>query len=129
MASSHTDVRAVNSEAEDSEDGTEHEQTSHSNIHKSKKTLRFRSVDSGYWVAFLLPGAIYISDLNLQRESATAVAIIAYNVFLLCAFQWLQLNFYMLLRRLKNMNYAISGVIICIVFFHGGNYCTNLIMT
>lgn len=115
MSSSH----ALEADSE-SEDGVDHERTSHSNLHKSSKTLRFRSVDNGYWVGFLLPGAIYISDLNLQRESATAVAIITYNVVLLCAFQLLQLNFYMLLHRLKNINYFLSGVVIGIVFLHGG---------
>ncbi len=120
MASLHRNLRAVNSE--DSEDETGNDHTSRSNFHRSSKTLRFRSVNNGYWVAFLLPGAIYISDLNLQREPATAVAIIAYNVALLCAFQWLQLNFYMLLRRLKNMNYALSALVICILIIHGGNY-------
>lgn len=120
MASSHTDVRAEHQSTDIArEEGAQEEQPGHSS-HRASRTLRFRNVDNGYWVAFLLPGALYISDLNLQRESATAVAIIFYNVVLLCAFQWLQLNFYMLLHRLKNMNYSISGVVICIVFLHGG---------
>lgn len=87
---------------------------------RQQKTLYYRNVSEGYWVALLLPIALYVSDIDLHRETITAVVIIGINACILCMFRWLDLNFFVLLQKLRKLSIVISVIILIITFAQGG---------
>lgn len=83
--------------------------------------LRYRSASHGYWVAFLLPVAVYLSEFEMdEMKSTTAVTILSVNALLLSYFQWMELNFSTLLDKLRKINVGLSVTIMLICILHGG---------
>lgn len=85
-----------------------------------EEKLQYRTGSTGYWVALLLPLALYIGDLDNDKATITAVAIISLNAVLLCVLQLFDLNLNYILLRMRRLNIALSGTILAIGFFHEG---------
>ncbi|CAL8109691.1 unnamed protein product [Orchesella dallaii] len=72
--------------------------------------LLYRGASNGYWVAFLLPIALSISDLKFERQSGLAVFLISFYAALLSFFHWMDVDILVMLQRLKRVHIASSVI-------------------